>query len=273
MRLELQGREAYAYTGGKPVEAGRPSVVFIHGAMHDHSVWGLQSRYLAHHGRSVLAPDLPGHGRSAGPALGSVEALADWLIALLEAAGVERAALVGHSMGSLIALEAAARLGERASHLVLLGPAYPMKVSDALLATALNEPLKAIDRVNAFSHAGHAAKPSAPAPGFSLHGANRALMRRLQAAHTAAGHGNLFHNDFQVCDHYAGGLEAAARVRCKSLLIAGSHDQMNAPKAGMALAQALQGNVLMLPAGHSLMGEAPDAVLNAIRTFISEETS
>jgi len=273
MKLAVQGREAFVYTGGKPLAPERPAVVFLHGAMHDHSVWGLQTRYLAHHGFSVLAPDLPGHGASAGPALASVEACADWLLALLDTAGIGRAALVGHSMGSLVALEAAARLDERASHLVLIGPAFPMKVSDALLSTALEAPLKAIDMVNAFSHAGHAAKPSAPGPGFSLHGANRALMRRLQAAHAAAGHGNLFHTDFLVCDRYAAGLEAAARVRCKSLLIVGTRDQMNAPKASTALAQALHGNVVSLPAGHSLMGEAPDGVLNAIRSFLSEETS
>jgi pimeloyl-ACP methyl ester carboxylesterase len=271
MKLEVQGRAAFVYTGGKPLDPALPAVVFIHGAMHDHSVWGLQSRSLAHHGRAVLVPDLPGHGRSDGPALASVEACADWLLALLDAAGIERAALVGHSMGSLIALEVAARLGERARRLVLLGPAYPMKVSDTLLSTSLDESLKAIDMVNAFSHAGHAAKPSAPAPGFSLHGANRALMRRLQAGYAAAGHGNLFHQDFQVCNRYAGGIEAAARVRCGSLMMVGAHDQMTPPKASAALAQALHAKVLQLPAGHSLMGEVPDAVLNAIQAFISEE--
>ena len=273
MKFSVQGREAFVYTGGKAPDASLPALVFLHGAMHDHSVWGLQSRYLAHHGHRVLAPDLPGHGRSAGPALASVEACADWLQALLDAAGVERAALVGHSMGSLIALEAAARLGARATHLVLVGPAYPMKVSDALLSTALNEPLQAIDMVNSFSHSGHAAKPSAPAPGFSLHGANRALMRRLQAGHTRQGHGNLFHIDFQVCDHYAGGQEAATTVSCPSLLIVGARDQMNPPRASAALAQALHAQTVTLAAGHSLMGEAPDGVLNAIRAFLSKETS
>ena len=265
MKLDVQGRSAFVYTGGKTLDPGLPAVVFIHGAMHDHSVWGLQSRSLAHHGRAVLVPDLPGHGRSDGPALASVEACADWLLALLAAAGIERAALVGHSMGSLIALEAAARLGERASRLVLLGPAYPMKVSDTLLSTSLDAPLKAIDMVNAFSHAGHAAKPSAPAPGFSLHGMNRALMRRLQASHAAAGHGNLFHHDFGVCDRYAGGLEAAAHVRCPTTLVLGARDQMTSPKQAATIAKALNARVQSVDAGHMMMSEAPDAVLAALR--------
>jgi pimeloyl-ACP methyl ester carboxylesterase len=273
MKLSVNGREAYAYTGGRVFDAALPTVTFIHGAMHDHSVWALQTRYLAHHGHAVLALDLPGHGQSAGPAPASVEAAAQWVIELLAAAGVQRTALVGHSMGSLIALEAAARLGERATHLVMVGTAFPMKVSPALIGTALDEPLKAIDMVNAFSHSTLGAKPSAPAPGFWLHGGNRALMHRLQSAYAAAGHGNLFHQDFLACDGYAAGLESAAKVRCPARLILGSHDQMTHPKASAALAAALNANCITLPAGHSLMGEAPDGVLNGIKTFVSGSCS
>ncbi|MET0332806.1 MAG: alpha/beta hydrolase, partial [Rhizobacter sp.] len=230
--------------------------------------WALQTRSLAHHGHAVLALDLPGHGRSAGPALPTVEAAAQWVLDVLQAAGVSRAALVGHSMGSLIALEAAARLGERATHLLLVGSAFPMKVSPALLSTAQDTPLKAIDMVNAFSHSTTAAKPSAPAPGFWLHGGNRALMRRQQSAYAAAGHGNLFHQDFLACDAYARGLEAAAQVRCPVRMILGAADQMTPPKAAAALATALKADTLTLPAGHALMAEAPDEVLNGISSFL-----
>ena len=113
MKLTVQGpngpQQAYAYTGGKPFDPALPCVVFIHGAMHDHSGWTLLARWCAHHGHSVLALNQPGHGRSEGPPLPSVEALADWTLALMTAAGVQQATLVGHSMGTLIALEAAAR--------------------------------------------------------------------------------------------------------------------------------------------------------------------
>jgi len=268
MQIQVRDRMAYAYTGGKPFDPTLPCVVFIHGALHDHSAWGLQARSLAHHGRSVLAVDQPGHGRSAGPALASVEALADWIVALLDAAGVQRAALVGHSMGSLIALEAAARLGERATQLVMMATAYPMKVSAALLDTARDAPLKAIDMVNAFSHSTIAAKPSSPGPGTWLHGANRALMRRVQAGYAEAGHGNLFHHDFGLCDSYAGAAEAAPRVRCPVGFILGTRDQMTLPKAAAELARILKARVVSLPTGHALMQEAPDAVLQALITML-----
>ena len=137
MYLTVHNAQTYCYTGGKPLDAAKPTVVFIHGVLNDHSVWILQSRYLANHGYNVLAVDLPGHCRSAGEAPSTVEEAADFIAALLDAAGVERAALVGHSWGSLIALEAAARLKERITRLVLVGTAFPMYVSPALIEASL----------------------------------------------------------------------------------------------------------------------------------------
>jgi pimeloyl-ACP methyl ester carboxylesterase len=262
MKLTVHGREAYAYTGGKPFDPALPCVVFIHGALHDHSVWTLLARYFSHHGHSVLALDQPGHGRSGGAPLPDVQALAGWTLALLDAAGVHKAALVGHSMGSLIALEAAARAPERITHLVMVGTAYPMKVSDALLNTAREAPLKAIDMVNAFSHSTIAAKPAYPGPGTWLHGANRVLMQRVQAGQPAL---NLFEHDFQVCNGYAGGLEAAAKAQCPVSFVLGERDQMTPPKATRELREALKAQVITVPAGHALMQEAPDAVLQALQ--------
>ena len=264
MELSAHGfdAKAYAYTGGKAFDAALPCVVFIHGALHDHSVWTLLARWYAHHGHTVLAVDQSGHGRSAGAPLASVEALADWLLALLDAAGAEKARLVGHSMGSLIALEAAARAPSKIEALVMVGTAYPMKVSEALLETARTAPLKAIDMVNVFSHSTLAAKPSHPGPGTWLHGANRALMRRVQAGQTAV---NLFHHDFGVCDRYAGGLQAAAKMQCPVSMILGERDQMTVPKQSREIALALKARVHTVAAGHALMTEAPDALLAALR--------
>lgn len=265
MKLTVNGKTAYAYSGGKPFDPALPCIAFVHGALHDHSAWTLLARWLAHHGYGVLAVDLPGHAQSEGPPLPSVEAAADWLLALLDAAGVRQAAVAGHSMGSLIALEAAARAPERITRLIMIGTAYPMKVSDALLGTAREQPLKAIDMVNAFSISTHAAKPSYPGPGMWLHGSNRALMRRTLAAGGSTDGRNLFEHDFRVCDAYAGGLDAAARVRCPTSFILGSQDQMTPPKVTKDLAAALKARVVMLDSGHHLMAEQPDAMLEAVR--------
>jgi pimeloyl-ACP methyl ester carboxylesterase len=195
--------------------------VFVHGALHDHSAgrcWRAGSPTTA---GPCWRSTCPATARSEGPPLPSVEACADWLLALLDAAGVRRPRLVGHSMGSLIALEAAARAPERATRLVMIGTAYPMKVSEALLATAREEAAEGHRHGQRLLDFAHAAKPSYPGPGMWLHGSNRALMRRtLRGGGTVDGR-NLFEHDFRVCDAYAGGLEAAARVRCPATMILG----------------------------------------------------
>jgi pimeloyl-ACP methyl ester carboxylesterase len=266
MKITVNNQTAYAYTGGKTFDPALPCVVFLHGALNDHSVWTLLARYVAHHGASALAVDLPGHGRSEGPPLPDVESLGGWVLSLLTAAGVQTAALVGHSMGSLIALEAAAQAPERCSRLVMVGTAWPMKVSEAMLNTAREQPEAAMAMVNAFSHATLAAKPSSPGPGVWLQGASLALMERMQA--TGADHGNLFLHDFQVCDRYAGAPDAAARVQAPVHLILGSKDVMTPPKAARQLTEMLKAQVQTLPAGHALMAEAPEGVLAALKVAL-----
>ena len=267
MKLQVNGREAYAYTGGKPFDPALPCIAFIHGAMGDHSVWTLLARWFAHHGHGVLAVDLPGHMRSEGPALKSVEQMADWLLALLGAAGVQRAALVGHSLGSLIALEAAARAPERVSHLAMLATAVPMPVPQPLLDLGKTDVHAAIDRVVMFSFPSLVAKPSYPGPGAWLRGGGRALMRQVMGTQSDP---LLFHTDFSACNDYAGGLEASARVTSPATLVLGNADQMTLPRNAREVASRLKARVHTVPAGHSLMQEAPDAVLAALRTALSD---
>ncbi|MGX5649761.1 alpha/beta fold hydrolase [Hydrogenophaga borbori] len=270
MELTVNGAKTYCYTGGKPFDAAQPTVVFIHGVLNDHSVWILQSRYLAHHGFNVLAVDLPGHARSQGEAPASVEAAADFIAALLDAAGVQKAALVGHSWGSLIALEAAGRLKERITHAVLVGTAYPMKVSPALIEASLNQPEKALAMINVFSRSTLAAPPSALGPGTWVYGASMALGRRVLRSNPKV---NVFHRGFVACDTYAHGEAAVKALTCPVLFLLGAQDQMTQAKAAKPLIDAAQAagktvKVVTLPVGHHQMTETPDATLFAIRDFL-----
>jgi pimeloyl-ACP methyl ester carboxylesterase len=266
MLLNVQGRDAYCYTGGKSFNPELPTAVFIHGAQHDHSVWILQTRYFAHHGFGVLAVDLPGHGRSKGAPLASVEAMADWLLAVLDAAKVQKAALIGHSMGSLIALETAFRAPDKVSKLALVGTAYPMKVSGALLDASMNDEQTAIDMVNIWSHTTIAHKPSSPGPGFYVMGGNQRLMQRISQQNPA----KVFHTDFSACNAYANGDAAATSVSCPTLLLIGKRDMMTPPKATATLSKTIAGCrvVHIENCGHALMAEQPDAVLDSLFGFI-----
>ncbi len=271
MYITIKNANTYVYTGGKPFNPAQPSIVFIHGVVNDHSVWVLQSRYFAHHGFNVLAVDLPGHCKSEGVAPASVEDAARFVVDLLDALHIERAALVGHSFGSLIALEAAARLGDRATHAALIGCAYPMKVSPALLESSLNTPEAALKMINVLSRSTLASPPSTLGPGTWVYGGSLALGRRVLRSNTAV---NVFHRGFSACNDYAGGEAAMARVTCPVKFILGEVDQMTQAKGAQLLinvGRLAEKNLSVdtLPVGHHQMSEAPEAILAALKGFLS----
>lgn len=263
MRCNVAGDSIYAYTGTRSFDAALPTVIFVHGAAHDHSVWALQSRYFAHHGRNVLAIDLPGHGRSEGEPLSSVEAAAEWLAALLDVLRVTRAGLIGHSLGALVVLETAAQHPERVARIALLGPAVPMPVADVLLDAARAHDHVAYEFITGWSFSATHQLGGNPLPGVWMTGNAVRLMERLRPG--------VLHADLLACHRYAGGLSAAGHVRCAALLILGGSDLMAPAKNTEALITALRDRrVVTVPdCGHSLMIEAPDAVLDALREHLS----
>ena len=262
MRLKVNGIEVFCATGGKAFDAKLPLVLFLHGVGYDHTIWQLLARWFAHRGSAVLAPSLPGHGQSGGDPLRSIEAMADWTAALIDAAGAKEAALIGHSMGSLIALEMAARHPERVSALALLCPAVPMRVSPALLGAAEANDSAAIDMINLWGHGHRAALGGSLAPGsWMLGGAERLLERAYPG---------VLHADLAACNDYKGGLAAAAKVKVPTTVVLGERDAMTPAKSGRELAAALSDArvVTLVGAGHMLMSERPDEVLAALRHLV-----
>lgn len=265
MQFEVDGKRVHAGSGGRPFDATLPVAVFLHGAGMDHTVWALQTRYLAHHGYGVLALDLPGHGGSEGPPLASIQEIADWVWRALDAAGVEKAALVGHSMGALSALEAAARQPERSTALALLGVAEAMPVHPDLLAAAEANDHAAIDMVNAWAHGAEAHIGGHPAPGTWLIGGGNRLLERAKPG--------VLHSGLAACNAYREATGSAAKVTCPVLLLLGALDKMTPAKAGRKLAEAFSGaaatQVEVIPdCGHMMMTERPEATLDALRSFI-----
>lgn len=257
MLYQVEGRIVYCDTGAQEFDAALPTAVLIHGAQNDHSVWAGQSRHLAQHGFNVLALDLPGHGRSKGEARNSIGAMAAWLLALLDAAGLARAALIGHSMGALIALEAASMAPARVSHLALLGACFPMPVAPALLSAAMLDEAKAIDMINHWSHS--------PA-GLHLMDDAKALMQRIAAINPQ----HVLHTDLFACNAYANGLLAAASVACPALLLVGTRDKMAPARSATLLTAAIrQAGVVQIESGHALMMEQPDLVFDALLGFVT----
>ncbi len=261
MHLIVQGYPAYAYTGGRAFDPSLPAIVFIHGAAFDHSVWQWQSRYFAHHGHAVLAVDLPGHGRSPGNVRATIGEYAQWIAALLDAAALREAALVGHSMGSLIALETALRHAPRVRKLALVGTAAPMPVSDGFLAAASEEPPVGLEMEAVWGHARHSQLATSPVPGASLLGASRRLNARSKPG--------ALHAALNACKGYRAAPDQLAGLAVPTLVVAGRRDQMTQFKAGEALADAIPGaRFEALDAGHSMMSEAPRELQAALRSFL-----
>jgi len=263
MRAKVNGNDCYIYTGSRPLDAAKPAIVFVHGAANDHSVWALQSRYFAHHGYRVLAVDLPGHGRSRGAALATVEAIADWIPAMLDATGVTTAAIVGHSLGSLATLACAARHPDRITAIALLGPAAPMLVSDELLAAARDGDHVAYELINGWSFSAGKQLGGNAIPGMWMTGNAMRLMERTRPG--------VLHTDLLACRAYVDGLAAATAVRCPALAIIGARDLMTPAKGAQAMLAALASKrvVTLRDTGHSMMAEQPDAVLDALRDFLA----
>jgi pimeloyl-ACP methyl ester carboxylesterase len=248
---------------GIPIQASCAiCVVMLHGAAHNHSVWHNLAEGLQRSGIAVMTPNLPGHGDCPGPALTDVPACADWVLNFAARQGLQRLVLVGHSMGALIALEAAARAAMHGAAqevqvvaLVLLGAAYPMQVSTALLSLALQDPAQAIQKVAQYSHAREA---------VAAREADQSLMQLEQNQYAAAGHGNLLHHDLSLCNDYTSGMQAATQVRCACTLIAGREDRMTPPAASATLESALNAQRTELATGHNLMAEDASGVLAAL---------
>jgi len=259
MKLTVNGAEVLAATGGREFDKSLPAVVFIHGAGFDHSTWALHTRWFAHHGFAVLAPDLPGHGRSEGSSLASIAEMADWTAALLGAAGVAKAHLIGHSMGSLIALETAARHPDKVSALSLIGTAATMRVGPDLLKAAQADDQDAIDMVSIWGLGFKAELGGSLAPGLWMHGGAQAVLRHCEP-------GVLF-RDLSACNSYGNALAAAATLKVPTTLILGERDMMTPAKAGKALAAAIpHARTIVVPgAGHMIMAERPDELLAALK--------
>ncbi len=256
---------AYAYSGTRAFNPAQRTAVFIHGAANDHSVWALQSRYFAWHEWNVLAVDLPGHGQSEGPLCKSIEALADWVAAFLDAAQVKASVVIGHSMGSLTALELTARRPDLVSKLALVGSAVPMAVGDALLDAARDDEEKARRMIVDWSFAPNSQLGNNhKVPGTWLPGNSMALMRRMAKG--------LLHNDLAACKAYVNGLTAASDVHCPALVLMGERDMMTAPKAAQGVIAALRSvrTETLAEAGHAMMSEAPDMTLAALWRFAND---
>lgn len=258
MYLTIDGHEAYIATGNRELDPDKETIVFVHGTGQDHTIWVLPTRYFARHGKNVLALDLPGHGRSAGQPLTTVEAMADWIVDVLDAAGLGKAAVAGHSLGALVAIALAARHPHRVRAIALVGVTVPMPVSGYLLDSAEKDRHEAIEMLTYWGFSKSAQLGGNATPGNWMLGGGMRLMEQARPG--------VIHNDLNACNQYLEGMAHADSIDCPALLILGERDMLtpvrSAQKILGRLAHAEQ--VILEGSGHALLAEKPDPVLDQL---------
>ena len=255
-RIQVDGRTVYVGNGSGHPSHDAESVAFVHGAGMDHTVWALPARYFARHDLRVAAVDLPGHGRSAGPPLEGIDDMAAWLGEVLDVLALPTAAVVGHSMGSLVAYRFAASSPDRCRALALLGTSAPMPVADPLMNAAKDYHHAAIDMANTWSHATGTLGANAN-PGVWMLGVGQRLLER-----SAPG---VFHADLTACNTFDAG-STGTSIQCPVLVIAGNDDLMTPARAGLDVARSLpNARITRLEGcGHAMLNERPNEVLDAL---------
>ena len=270
MKLSVNNDAVFFSRGGVDWKPGQPTLVLIHGAGLNRTVWTLFTRYFARRGYNVVAPDLPGHGHSEGDALPSIEAMGRWVNTFLDLCAkeysdlsLEDVRLAGHSMGSLVALQAVGDQPIRYASVALLGTAYPMVVGAPLLNAAKANDQAAVDMITLFGHSPASRLGRNPIAGVSVMNVGAALLQNAAPG--------VLHNDLAACNNYAEGEQAAAAAGASSVtLILGVDDQMTLPKGGHALASLIAGSrvIEIEDCGHMMLGEQPEATLQAmLRAF------
>ena len=262
MYFDVKGKQVFASTGGKTFDNQKPTVIFLHGSGLDHTFWGLHSRFFAFRNYSVLAPDLPGHTNSEGPALTTIEAVGGWLNDVVETLDANDISVVAHSQGCINALEFVSRYPERVRSVSFIASGLATPVNPALIDSAENNPEAAIAMMIGwgFGPAGH--WHQGPIPGNSMLAGGRKVMRGNVPGELAT--------DLRACDVYKNGKVAAGKITGPIQVILGGQDRMAPAKASKELVEHLtEPEVHVVPqSGHMVPLEAPNVCRQLLKTFI-----
>lgn len=262
MYFDVKGKQVFATTGGKPFDNSKPVVIFLHGSGLDHTFWGLHTRFFAFRNYAVLAPDLPGHTHSEGPALTSIESMADWLNDVVEALNIDNISLVAHSQGCLTALEFASRYPTRLKSVSFIASGLATPVNDALITAAEKDPDAAIAMMLGwgFGSAGHLHQ--GPIPGSSMVAGGRKVMWGNTPNELAT--------DLKACNTYQNGKQAAAAITVPTQVVIAGKDRMAPAKATAQLVEHLPDPevTVIAESGHMVPQEVPDQCRQLLKTFI-----
>ena len=267
MEITYKGHAVRIATGGRDHDGDAPGVVLIHGSGMDRTMWQMQSRWLAHHGYRVAAIDLPGHGLSGGEPLETIEEMGVWTAGLVHELALAPAHIVGFSLGTFVALEAAAQDPTCARSLVLVGTAAAMPVHPELLAASYDDLERAGSLMASWGVSSRGHRGGHVSPGTWMIGASRALIERSPT--------DSLGRDMTACGDYSNAVGAASTISVPITFVLGSEDKMTPVRAAADLIDAaVDGSVIHLESsGHFMAIEDPLGVRDAIARGIGWDGS
>jgi pimeloyl-ACP methyl ester carboxylesterase len=230
----------------------------MHGSGLTHIVWSLHEQFLASKGYSILSLDLPGHGGSEGPAIKSIEEIADWIQKLMKNLKINEISFVGHSQGCLVGLEFASRFPKLIKSLNLIAGSYELPVNPDLINYADGGDMKSVELMMKWGYEG-VKKFIGGNPVQKIINSPRQVQEGLAV-------------DLRACNNYKNGSKAASEINCPTLCVLGDKDKMVPLFKGKQLAEKIKNSELQVlkECGHMIIFEKAFEMREIVKNFIEK---
>jgi len=239
-------------------ENEKPTILLMHGSGLTHIVWSFHEQFYSTQGFNVLSVDLPGHGNSEGPSLKSIEEISDWIKSLMEKLKIKKITIIGHSQGSLVGIDFAARYPELISRLVLVAGSYRMPVNQDLINYAEAGDEKAVMLMMKWGYEGSRAFIGGN-PVKKIINSSRDIREILAV-------------DLNACNNYKGGKESLGKINCPTLCIFGDLDKMVPLEVGNKMASMIKNSEkkIISNCGHMIIFEKALEMRKIVRDFLNK---
>ena len=246
----------FVSTGGMDFDKKKPSILLMHGSGLTHIVWSLHEQFYATQGYNVLSVDLPGHGNSEGPSLKSIEEISDWIKLLMNVLDINKLIIIGHSQGSLVGIDFAARYPNLINGLVLVAGSYKMPVNQDLINYAEAGDEKAVLLMMKWGYEGSKAFIGGN-PVKKIINSSREIREVLAV-------------DLNACNNYKGGKESLEKINCPTLCIFGDLDKMVTLEVGNKMALMIKNSEkkVINNCGHMIIFEKAFEMRQIVKEFL-----
>jgi pimeloyl-ACP methyl ester carboxylesterase len=248
----------FVSTGGTDFEKEKPSILLMHGSGLTHIVWSLHEQFYATQGYNVLSVDLPGHGNSEGPSLKSIEEISDWIKSLMNVLDIKKLVIIGHSQGSLVGIDFAARYPDLINSLVLVAGSYKMPVNQDLINYAEAGDEKAVLLMMKWGYEGSKAFIGGN-PVKKIINSSREIREVLAV-------------DLNACNNYKDGKESLEKINCSTLCIFGDLDKMVPLEVGNKMSSMIKNaeKKVINNCGHMIIFEKAFEMRQIVKEFLTK---